>query len=217
MFGAISVEIIPAAASVFQLLLFIGYFFASTGMLLYGGVITRDPTNSQSQSLLEADDFVEGNYWANNFNDMFSGMNVLFNWLVVNNWTTMTSGLENASGNKWLTRLFFLSFYLLGVIGISNVITSFIINAFFQQLETIENLQKADEEIEGEAVLSGSRAFFSPSMITGTDTGLGSNGSVYFARIKPKHRDVELDERETLKQLFSRSTSSTNENSSENN
>ena len=50
-------------------------------------MITRDPANPLSFVLLEADDFVGNNYWANNFNDMMSGMNVLFNLLVVNNWT----------------------------------------------------------------------------------------------------------------------------------
>lgn len=207
-FGAISVEIVPAAASVFTVLLFIAYFFASIGMLLFGGAITRDPTNPHSQLLLEAEDFVNNEYWANNFNDMSSGMNVLFNWLVVNNWTEETSGLESASGDKWLVRLFFFSFYLLGVIGISNVITSFVINAFFQQLATIEQRRsKVEEEIEGEATIRGSRAIFHSAEITGTGTGLG--GSVYFARIHPRHSDVELDEREALKALFSRSTSST--------
>ncbi|KAL7534858.1 LOW QUALITY PROTEIN: hypothetical protein ACHAXR_006128 [Thalassiosira sp. AJA248-18] len=206
LFGAISVEIIPAATSVFVVLLFISYLFASIGMLLYGGVITRDPTNPYALSLLEAENFVESKYWANNFNDMFSGMNVLFNWLVVNNWTTETSGLETATGNKWLVRLFFFSFYLLGVIGISNVITSFVINAFFQQMATIEHRQGPEEHIEGEATIRGSHAVFDPSNITGTETGLGH--SVYFARIKPKHRDVELDEREALKRLFSRTSSS---------
>lgn len=37
MFGTISVDIIPAASSVFLVLLFVVHFFASLGMLLYGG------------------------------------------------------------------------------------------------------------------------------------------------------------------------------------
>jgi len=219
LFGLISLEIIPAATSVFMVLLFIGYFFSSLGMLLYGGVISRDPSNPVSQSLLEADDFVDGNYWANNFNDMFSGMNVLFNWLVVNNWTTQTSGMEHAlsggghvTGSKWLVRLFFFSFYLLGVIGISNVITSFIINAFFQQLQTIEHRQGPDEVIEGEALIRGSRAVFESSLVTGTDTGL--RNTVFYAHIRPKHMDVELDERAALRRLFSRSSTASSDNNS---
>lgn len=127
--------------------------------------------------------------------------------IVVNNWTTQTTGLEHATGDKWLVRLFFFSFYVLGVIGISNVITSFIINAFFQQLATVEHMQGPEETIEGEATIGGGRglrAVFDPSTITGTKTGL--TGSVYFARIKAANMDVELDEREALRKLFSRSS-----------
>ena len=64
-FGFISVAIIPAATSVFIVLLFTGYTFASLGMLLFGGIITRDPLNPTSEALLESEDFVNSNYWAN--------------------------------------------------------------------------------------------------------------------------------------------------------
>ncbi|MGK3745810.1 MAG: hypothetical protein ACI8RD_008179 [Bacillariaceae sp.] len=37
MFGTITVDIIPAASSVFMILFFVEYFFASMGVFLYGG------------------------------------------------------------------------------------------------------------------------------------------------------------------------------------
>ena len=37
MFGTITLDILPAATSVFMILLFIGYFYAWVGMSLYGG------------------------------------------------------------------------------------------------------------------------------------------------------------------------------------
>jgi hypothetical protein len=80
-FGAIPAEIIPAATNVFVMLFFTAYFFASLGMLLFGGVITRDPSNP-AYKLLEATNFMNSGYWANNFNDMFSSLNVLFNFMV---------------------------------------------------------------------------------------------------------------------------------------
>jgi len=202
----ISFDIIPAAASVFAVLLFIAYSFASVGMIIFGGLISRDPNNLHYNSLMEADDFVDNKYWANNFNDMFSGMNVLFNMLVVNNWTTQASGFEHATGNKLMVRLFFMTFHLLGVTVISNVITSCIINAFFQQQKKIHNRQRRETKVEGEAVLHGGQAVFDTSNITGTATGL--DGSVYYARIKSKHHDVELDEREALRGLFSKTSNS---------
>ena len=137
-------------------------------------------------------------------------MNVLFNLLVVNNWTIEAAGLEAAT-KVWQTRLFFLSFHILGVIGISNVITSFIINAFFQQMETVENRQRPEEQIGDKAVIRGALVKFDPSNITGTKTGLDE--SAYYARIQPRHMDIEVDERFALKRLFTRtSTASSSDN-----
>ena len=167
-------------------------------------VITRDPQNPLSYILLEADDFVDNDYWANNFNDMFSGMNVLFNLLVVNNWTEFEIGLEYTAGTKRV-RFFFLSFHLFGVIVISNVVTSFIINAYFQQMETIVQRLGWEENVEGEAVIKGEHGVFDATTVTGTKTG---TTSVYIARIAPRHLDVEVDERAALRNLFTRTSSS---------
>ena len=129
-------------------------------------VITRDPLNPLSYVLLQASDFVDNNYWANNFNDMMSGMNVLFNLLVVNNWTECEIGFEYVTGGKWV-RFFFFFFHLIGVIVINNVVIAFIINAFFQQLKTIEDRKGWEEQVEGEATIKGARAMFRASTITG--------------------------------------------------
>lgn len=48
------------------------------GVHQYGGLISRDPTNRVSNLLLN-NSFSDNNYWANNFNDMVSGMNVSIN------------------------------------------------------------------------------------------------------------------------------------------
>lgn len=203
MIGAISLDIIPAAASVFTVLLFIAYFFSWLGMMIFGGLITRDPRDPTAFKLLEAKDFVANEYWANNFNDMISGLNVLFNLLVVNNWTECEIGFEVVTDRKWIVRFFFFSFHVLGVIGISNVITSFIINAFFQQMKTIEQRKGWEESIEGEAIIKGPEAFFDTSMVTGTETGVKT---MYIARIRPRHLDVETDERAELRDLFTRTS-----------
>jgi two pore calcium channel protein, plant len=73
--GEISAEIVPAATSVIWVLFFVMYFFAALGMQLYGGLITRDPQNPIAYRLLGTE-FSDSEYWANNFNDMISGMNV---------------------------------------------------------------------------------------------------------------------------------------------
>ena len=132
-------------------------------------VITRDPQNPLSIILLEASDFVDNEYWANNFNDMFSGMNVLFNLLVVNNWTECEIGFEYVTGTKWV-RLFFFTFHLLGVVVINNVVIAFIINAFFQQLKLLNDRQGWEERVHGEAFIKGDKGMFDASNITGTST-----------------------------------------------
>lgn len=73
--GRITAVILPAATSVLTVLFLILYLFAALGMHLYGGLITMDPSNPASRLVLGSD-FAEGHFWANNFNDMMSGMNV---------------------------------------------------------------------------------------------------------------------------------------------
>ena len=205
--GIISFDIIPAAVYVILMLLFLMYAFSTLGVILYGGMITRDPRNPLSYVLLEASDFVDNDYWANNFNDMMSGMNVLFNLLVVNNWTECEIGFEYVTGGKWV-RFFFFFFHLIGVIVINNVVIAFIINAFFQQLKTIEDRKGWEEDVDGEATIKGARAKFRASTITGTDTGVTGG---YFARVRPRHMDVEVDERVALRNLFTRTSSNITE------
>ena len=217
--GSISAEILPAAASVLQFLFFLMYFFATLGVCLYGGMITRDPQNPLAYKLLGeggndsntnttsgtgGNDFVDNDYWANNFNDVLSGINVLFNLLVVNNWTNCEIGFEAVTGAKWV-RLFFLSFHVLGVILVNNLVIAFIINAFFQQLETV-NSRSREDILEGEAVIRGERALFDASHVTGTQTG--ATGGSYIARIRARHKDIEVDEHNDLRRLFTQKSSS---------
>jgi two pore calcium channel protein len=198
--GTISAEILPAAKSVIMLLFFIMYLFAAMGMMLYGGMISRDPSNPLSFAILN-NDFSNNDYWANNFNDMMSGMIVLFNLLVVNNWTNCEIGFEAVTGGKWV-RLFFFSFHILGVILVNNLVIAFIINAFFQQLATI-NSRSGEEVLKGEAVIRGERAIFDGSQITGTKTGATGG---YIARIRTFHTDVDIDEKEGLRRLFTQNS-----------
>jgi two pore calcium channel protein len=176
------------------------YFFAAMGMILYGGLITRDPTNPLSRPILGTA-FSDNDYWANNFNDMMSGMNVLFNLLVVNNWTNCELGFEAVTGGLWV-RFFFLSFHVLGVILVNNLVVAFIINAFLNQLESIRS-SNSDDVVPGQAVITGERAFFDASEVTGTRTGTSGG---YYARLRATRTDVQIDEREGLRRLFTKSS-----------
>lgn len=68
--GAITAEILPRALGVLLILFSILYVFAAVGVGLYGGLITRDPSNPLSYLLLD-NDFSDNDYWANNFNGKY--------------------------------------------------------------------------------------------------------------------------------------------------
>ncbi len=199
--GAITLDILPASRDIFVVLLFVAYFFATLGQLLYGGNINRDPSNPLSYALLGATDFTGSAYWPNNFNDMFSSMNVLFNLLVVNNWTTCIEGFEYTTGGKNV-RFFFLIFHILCVTVISNVITSVVINSFFQQLEVLEQRYGHNERV-GRTSIRGSRAFFAANELTGTKTGVQGK---YSAQIRAVNFDVDVDERAVMRRVFGSKT-----------
>jgi hypothetical protein len=171
------------------------------GMQLYGGMITRDPANPLSYLVLDTD-FSDNEYWGNNFNDMVSSMNTLFNLLVVNNWTECEIGFEAVTQAKWV-RFFFLAFFILGVVFVNNLVVAFIINNFFAQLE-IQKLREEEEVVgNGEAILRQSHAVFDAAQVTGTKTFLTGG---YIARLRSRHGVVDPEDRENLRRLFTHSS-----------
>jgi two pore calcium channel protein len=201
--GKIMAEILPAAVSVVLVLFFTMYLFAVLGMHLFGGMVTRDPANPLAFLILDSD-FAENEYWANNFNDMLGGMNVLFNLLVVNNWTECQDGFEAVTQSKW-NRLFFLAFHMIGVILVNNLVIAFIINSFLQHLEYFR--ERTEEEMvgEGEAILRDRRAVFDASEITGTKTSVRGG---YIARLRRENSDlVDGKDTDRLRALFTKNSS----------
>ena len=177
------------------------YTFAVLGMELYGGMITRDPNNRLS-SLLINSEFASYEYWANNFNDMIGGMNVLFNLLVVNNWFVCEEGYEAVTQGKWV-RLFFFSFHVIGVILVNNLVIAFIINKFLQQMALLKQESTLGVEHIGPSVRIGTdRAVFDASNVTGTVTNKHGD---YIARFRQSSSDLDDDQRdrERLRTLFS--------------
>ena len=201
--AGIALEIIPLSSHVLLVLFCVLYFFAALGMFLYGGMFTRDPSNPLSYLLLDTD-FSDNDYWANNFNDMISGMNVLFNLLVVNNWTEQYAGHEAVTQSK-LCRIFFVAFHVFGVILVNNVVTAFIVNSFIEQWDRQHELNE-HEELEDEAVIDGREAVFNASHVTGTATFLSG---MYVAKLKRRaaaHQSVRGTD--VLKSLFTKTDSS---------
>jgi two pore calcium channel protein, plant len=174
----ISIDILPHTVNVMILLFIIMYFFAALGLELFGGWITRDPNNAKAH-LLVGTDFADAAYWSNNFNDMSGGMNVLFNLLVINNWQVCSDGFEAVAGTLY-TRFFFLSFHILGVIMVNNLVLAFIINSFIKEWDMFHEITHK-EEVQGEAIIQDRKAVFDATQVTGSTTGLSGR---YVARIE---------------------------------
>lgn len=207
----ISLEIIPMASHVLLLLFCILYLFAALGMYLYGGMITRDPNNPLSYLILGTD-FADSEYWANNFNDMFSSLNVLFNLLVVNNWTTEWIGYESVTESK-LCRLYFFGFYVFGVILVNNVVIAFIVNAFIDGWDRKRLEELAHHDLP-DAVIEGREAVFDASRITGTATFLTGT---YVAKLKRRtaaHHSVRGVD--VLRGLFTKTDSQSDDDDDDN-
>ena len=82
--------------------------------------------------------------------------------------------------------------------------TSFIINAYFQQNQTVKQRQGWEEVVHGEALIKGERGVFDATTVTGTKTGAQS---IYIAQINPRYVDIEVDQRAALRNLFTRAIS----------
>ena len=137
--------IIPAAKRIAKFMFFVMYLVTSMGIAFFGGLVTRDPSNPNTAKL-EQTAFGSGDYWANNFNDYPSGFNSLFNLLVVNNWIILAAGLEEVTGHKWWTRLFFFAFHIIGVVVVNNIVVAFVIDSFMDEMATAGKKAGSDEE-----------------------------------------------------------------------
>lgn len=211
-------SILPSAKDTFLLLFVIMYLFAAIGLLLFGGLITRDPNNYKAFDLINTE-FAESAYWANNFNDMMSGMNVLFNLIVINNWTVQADGIVAVTDTK-LSRLYFLLFHLVGVIIVNNLFVAFVIEAFVHDWENIKRLRRqgsSSDEGTSQTNLNTSKGqenivlneknevVFDASKITGTRTALRGQ---YVAKMKHTGLEYGIDKHSVLHNLFSNSRSS---------
>eukprot|EP00547_Thalassionema_nitzschioides_P003031 CAMPEP_0194206606 /NCGR_PEP_ID=MMETSP0156-20130528/5581_1 /TAXON_ID=33649 /ORGANISM="Thalassionema nitzschioides, Strain L26-B" /LENGTH=818 /DNA_ID=CAMNT_0038933165 /DNA_START=52 /DNA_END=2508 /DNA_ORIENTATION=- len=184
--GMIGIDVLGRSKMVLLLLFCVCYFFAALGVQLFGGMITRDPADARSFLLLGTE-FAEHEYWANNFNDMLSAMNVIFNLLVVNNWTECQDGFEAATQSRW-NRFYFFFFHVVGVILANNLVLAFIINAFINQWDFRH--EKLENSAAGNAFILGRKAMFNASEVTGTTTDLDG---VYTAKLRTTSTQL-LDE-----------------------
>jgi len=141
------VKLIPAFTNLFGLLFVICFVYALIGVQAFGGIIYLgnpvlngtiylDPgTINDTQSL-------QYYYVTMNFNNFGSAMVTLFEMLIVSNISTLTFGLMAAVG--WWSAVYYLSFWILAVCVILNLLVAFILEGFIDNYER----QKRGERLE---------------------------------------------------------------------
>ncbi|CAN0915041.1 Two pore calcium channel protein 1 [Linum grandiflorum] len=111
--------------------------YCSLGVQIFGGIVNAGNLN------LNATDLSDNDYLLFNFNDYPNGMVTLFNLLVMGNWQVWMQSYTELTGNRW-TVAYFISFYLITILLLLNLVVAFVLEAFFAEME----LECSDEENE---------------------------------------------------------------------
>jgi len=145
-FGTL-VEILPDVRKVMMLLFCIMYLFTCLGCDLFGGMINKDPNSPYYQKLVSQNTTYDQHDWyAISFNDMGSGMVLMFCCLIMNNWDSYVAGYVTIT-SKW-ARLFFISFWVMGYLTCFNIMISAILNKFSEHSRDYKRKGRYDHEAQ---------------------------------------------------------------------
>ncbi|KAI5338962.1 hypothetical protein L3X38_018234 [Prunus dulcis] len=118
--------------------------YCTLGVQVFGGIVNA------GNASLEGTDIYENDYLLFNFNDYPNGMVTLFNLLVMGNWQMWMEGYKELTGTWWSVA-YFVSFYLITVLLLLNLVVAFVLEAFFAEmdLEISEKCEGDEKEVEG--------------------------------------------------------------------
>lgn len=117
-------SLVPYLGTIFCILC----FYCSLGLQIFGGVVnTGNPNLAQT-------DLAGNDYLLFNFNDYPNGMVTLFNILVMGNWQVWMQSYKELMGTAW-TYAYFVSFYLISVLWLLNLIVAFVLEAFQAEMD----------------------------------------------------------------------------------
>jgi hypothetical protein len=126
------------------------FLFGIIGVSIFGGTMSLSPSSSNYNALISSD-YGKNNYYDLNFNDLTSALVTLFCCLHVSDFDVITEGFVVVT-NKY-ARLYFLAWYIFGVLLLLNMIKSFFLTEFLpavvatlkNQDESMNNLQHLEE------------------------------------------------------------------------
>ncbi|CAI9782265.1 unnamed protein product [Fraxinus pennsylvanica] len=138
-FLALIPSLMPYLGIIFSVLC----IYCSIGVQVFGGIVNAGNPN------LEGTDLSDDDYLLFNFNDYPNGMVTLFNLLVMGNWQVWMQSYKDLTGTAW-TYAYFVSFYLISVLLLLNLVVAFVLEAFFaeMELETSENSEDGEGKEE---------------------------------------------------------------------
>ncbi|CAF3767666.1 unnamed protein product [Adineta steineri] len=102
------------------------YSYAVLGMWLFNGVI-KPPTPSDIINAT-CGSYQQSQYWANNFDDFFSTVVVLYDVMLVNNWGVFLTALREFS-TRW-SQLYLVSWWFMSNVYILALVLGFIVELF---------------------------------------------------------------------------------------
>ncbi|XP_068345598.1 two pore calcium channel protein 1-like isoform X2 [Pyrus communis] len=139
-FLALIPSLMPYLGTIFCVLC----IYCILGVQIFGGMVNDGNTS------LEGSELYENDYLLFNFNDYPNGMVTLFNLLVMGNWQVWMKSYQELTGTWW-SIIYFVSFYLITILLLLNLVVAFVLEAFFAEmdLESSEESEENGKEEEG--------------------------------------------------------------------
>ena len=127
LFFATIKRILQSLTSLIVSFVCITYLFAIVGVLIFGGLINKDPDRKQYETL-QSTIYGQNNYYSLNFNSMPSAFVTLICLLRVSAWDVIAVAMEKVTYP--IMRLYFVLWYLIGVLFLMNTVTTLFISGF---------------------------------------------------------------------------------------
>lgn len=137
-FVATFLTLIPSLMPYLGTIFCILCIYCSLGVQIFGGMVNAGNPH------LSSTDLADNDYLLFNFNDYPSGMVTLFNLLVMGNWQIWMQSYAYLTNTAW-TYAYFISFFLITVLLLLNLIVAFVLEAFFAEMD-LESSEKCAEE-----------------------------------------------------------------------
>ncbi|KAL5715510.1 mitochondrial thiamine pyrophosphate transporter [Ranunculus cassubicifolius] len=135
-------SLMPYLGSIFCVLC----IYCSLGVQIFGGLVNAGNPDLKGSTLDDND------YLLFNLNDYPNGMITLFNLVVLGNWQAWMEGYKELTGTSW-TLVYFISFYLLTILLLLNLVVAFVLEAFFAEIELEEksggHAQDPSKQVQG--------------------------------------------------------------------